>query len=92
MNQMAQFFHVPNIQGYAYAPGPQPNAPGVSHFPWDSWKESPVPWPNVVPSLNALANDPGTPRMRGGQPVINRIATLPADWLTIGGIVRKSQG
>lgn len=49
-----------------------------------------IPWPRAVPVLRVLASDPGTPRMRGGQPVVNRVATLPNDWLKIGGIIQKS--
>lgn len=87
---MAQAFNMPNIVGVAYAPGPQPSSPGNSHLPWDSWKFQQIPWPRAVPVLRVLASDPGTPRMRGGQPVVNRIATLPNDWLKIGGIIQKS--
>lgn len=52
----------------------------------------PIPWPNAVPTINALANDPGTPRERAIIPVINRYALLPTNDLFIGGIVGKSQG
>lgn len=51
-----------------------------------------VPWPNAVPTLNALANDPGTPRARAIIPVVNRYAPLPTNDLFIGGFVGKSQG
>lgn len=85
-------FRIPNIMGGAYLPGAQPNSPGNSHMPWDSYRTNIIPWPKIVPVINALASDPGTPRMRGGQPFINRIGTSPSDYLTIGGVVAKSGG
>lgn len=83
-------FNVPNIVGWAFKPGPQPYDPGNSHQPWDSYKFQAIPWPKAVPVLNVLASDPGTPRMRAGQPFINRFATQPADYFVIGGVVQKS--
>jgi len=85
-------FDIPNIVGRAYAPGPQPHSPGNSHLPWDAWNMRPIPWPKAVPVLRVLASDPGTPRERGGQPFINRIATQPGNYLTLGGVAMKSQG
>lgn len=83
-------FNIPNIVGVSYAPGPQPRDPGVSHLPWDSYRMQAIPWPKVVPVLNVLASTPGIPRQRAGQPFVNRFATLPSDWLTLGGVAQKS--
>lgn len=93
-NFLAAFFRVPDNSGKQYAPGWQPNDPGNSSTPgWNGGQTfMPVPWPNVVPSINALASDPGTPRARAILPDINRYAFLPADNLFIGGFVGKSQG
>ena len=85
-------FHVPNIQGKTYAPGQQPNSPGESYvapiFPY----YSPVPWPNMGPSLNALANHPGIPRDQPIQISNNSVAPAPDNYLFLAGIVGKSRG
>ena len=85
-------FIVPNVQPRFYAPGPQPNSPGESHIPDGNPHFSPIPWPNVVPTLLAWANNPGTPRANAPVPVINRVAPLLENFLFIGGIVQKSRG
>lgn len=78
-----------------YTPGPQPDNPGV---PTASWLNPEVygklhkPWPRVVQSIMALASDPGTARIRAGQPVVNRVATFPDNNLFIGGFIGKTKG
>jgi len=91
---LTALFNLPDNSGKQYAPGWQPNSPGNSSTPgWSGGMDfMPVPWPNAVPTLNALANDPGTPRNRAILPDINRYAFIPADYLFIGGFVGKSQG
>lgn len=91
---LAGLFRMPDNSGKTYAPGWQPNNPGNSSTPgWSGGMDfMPIPWPTAVPTLNALANDPGTPRERAIIPVINRYAYLPTNDLFIGGFVGKSQG
>lgn len=93
-NFLAGLFRMPDNSGQQYAPGWQPNSPGESSTPgWSGGMDYMlVPWPNVVPTINALANDPGTPRARAIIPVVNRYAPLPTNDLFIGGFVGKSQG
>lgn len=89
-------FRVPNIAGRTYAPGPQPNAPGVSFLPWLGHalglSASRQPAPTPVGVINLLIGNPGTPRNRAPVPVVNQYGPLPTDYLTIGGFVGKSQG
>lgn len=91
---LGALFRVPDNSGKRYAPGWQPNNPGNSSTPgWSGGMDfMPIPWPNVVPTINALANDPGTPRMRAVLPDINRYAFLPNEYLFIAGFAEKSQG
>lgn len=91
---LGALFTVPDNSGKSYAPGWQPNSPGNSSTPgWSGGQDfTMVPWPNAVPSLNALANDPGTPRERAVIPVVNTYTFLPEQFLYIGGFVGKSQG
>lgn len=91
---LGALFNVPDNSGKQYAPGWQPNSPGNSSTPgWNGGQTfNMIPWPNAVPSLNALANDPGTPRNRAPLPVIDRYAFLPDQYLFIQGFVGKSQG
>lgn len=91
---LAALFRMPDNSGKRYAPGWQPNSPGNSSTPgWNGGMTfMAVPWPNAVPTINALANDPGTARARAILPDINRYAVLPTDTLFIGGFVGKSQG
>jgi len=91
---LTALFNLPDNSGKVYAPGWQPNNPGDSSTPgWTGGMNfMPVPWPNAVPSINALANDPGTARTRAILPDINRYAFLPTNDLFIGGFVGKSQG
>lgn len=93
-NFLAALFRVPDNSGKQYAPGWQPNSPGNSSTPgWSGGLDfMAVPWPTAVPTLNALASDPGTPRTRAILPDINRYAPLPMNDLFIGGFVGKSQG
>lgn len=88
-------FFMPYIAGQQYAPGPQPYNPGESHQPWAGHmglQYNPLPWPGIVQTINALANNSGTPRSRAILPEVDRYATLPSDYLFIGGFVGKSQG
>jgi len=84
-------FRMPNIQGKRYDPGRQPYNPGESqagngpHF-------SPLPWPNIVPSLVALANHPGVPRAQALQITNNSTAPAPANYLFLAGFAGKSRG
>ena len=93
-NFLAGLFRVPEITGKQYAPGWQPNSPGNSSTPgWNGGTVfEQIPWPNVVPTLNALASDPGTARQRAIQSDVNRYAPLPENFLFIAGFVGKSQG
>lgn len=90
----SNLFHVPDNSGKRYAPGWQPNSPGNSSTPgWSGGLDfTNIPWPNIVPSLNALANDPGTARARAILPDVNAYAFLPTNDLFIAGFVGKSQG
>lgn len=85
---------MPNIQGREYAPGWQPNSPGNSSTPgWTGGMDfNPIPWPTMVPTISALASDPGTARQRAILPDVNRYGVLPEDYLFIAGFVGKSQG
>ena len=88
-------FRIPNIVGRIFAPGAQPYSPGNSHQAWGGhmgMQFSAMPWPTPVQSINALANNSGTPRSRAPIPVVNRYSPLPSDYLIIGGIVEKSKG
>lgn len=85
-------FTIPNIQGRVYAPGNQPNAPGNSHIAWSGPVFHGIPWPKTVPVLNVLANNSGIPRTQAITPVNNQFAQLPSQYLTLGGVVQKSQG
>jgi len=91
---LAGLFRMPDNSGKVYAPGWQPNSPGNSSTPgWNGGNYfNAVPWPNAVPSLNALANDPGVPRERAPIPVVDRYAFLPEQYQFITGFVGKSQG
>lgn len=91
---LGSLFHIPDNSGKTYAPGWQPNDPGNSSTPgWTGGRDFYMqPWPNAVPSLVALANDPGTPRMRAPLPVVDRYAFLPTEFLFIAGFTGKSQG
>lgn len=85
-------FFFPQIAGNQYRPGRQPFSPGESQMDSGGPVFNPIPWPNAVPSLLALANDPGTPRARALQINNNAEAVLPANWLFIAGFAGKSQG
>lgn len=92
---MAPIFKVPYIAGNVFLTGPQPFNPGESVMPWAGhmgMKSTPLPWPGVVGTINALASTPGIPRARAPVPVVNRFGTEPYDYLTIGGFIGKSQG
>lgn len=91
---MAGLFHMPDNSGKVYDPGVQPYSPGVSHIGgWNGGQYfQNIPWPNAVPSLNALANDPGTARARALQIDNNQYAFLPTFDLFLAGFVGKSQG
>jgi len=88
-------FRLPNYLSLFYDPGPQPYNPGQSEYPWGGhmgMQFSAQPWPNVVATVGALANNSGTARMRAGLPVVNRYAPLPEDYMFINGFSGKSKG
>lgn len=85
-------FHFPEISGKKYAPGSQPYSPGVSHADWPGAVFGPIPWPGVVPVLNTLSSNPGTPTGRAVIPVVNRYSPLPMNNLFIAGFTGKSIG
>ncbi len=89
-------FRIPNIAGNVYAPGPQPSDPGESYLPWAGHsigaRNSPMPWPTMVAVFNLNIGNSGTARMRAPLPVVNTYASLPNNYLFIGGMVGKSQG
>jgi len=85
-------FRQPNIVGKFYRPGRQPNAPGESQIDSGNPHFSPIPWPNTVPSLVALANHPGIPRDRAMQISNNSTASLPLNYLFLAGFAGKSRG
>lgn len=92
---MAPLFNIPHIIGHQFAPGPQPFNPGQSVQPWAGHmglKSIGLPWPGIVGTINALASSSGVPRSRAVLPEINRFATEPFEYLTIGGFIGKSQG
>lgn len=89
-------FVVPYIAGASYAPGLQPNSPGESAIeyggiPFGGFYHG-IPWPNAVPSINALASFIGSARDYPIASVNNAVATLPTQSLFIGGFVGKSKG
>lgn len=88
-------FHLPYLANmFVLDPGPQPFNPGVS----DSLAKARLtpftlkPWPNIVPSLNALLSNSGTPRARAPTALVNNWAPVPANYLFIAGFSGKSQG
>lgn len=88
-------FHIPNIVGREFAPGPQPYAPGNSHIPWGGhmgMQFSAMPWPGSVPVLNVLASFQGIARMRAPLPIVNQYATLPSEYLFMNDTAGKAQG
>lgn len=88
-------FRIPNLAGTVYAPGPQPYNPGESVQPWGGFmglKNAITPWPLMVPVINALANNGGTPRSRAPIPVVNQYSPLPSELLYIKGFIGKSKG
>ena len=88
-------FHMPYIAGQVFDTGAQLFNPGESHQAWAGHmglQFNPLSWPGMVPVLSTLANNAGVPTSRAAVPEINRYATLPSDYMTIGGFVGKSQG
>lgn len=85
-------FIIPNIAGNKYDPGPQPNSPGNSVVEWCGCGGTLKPWPNTVPSLIALANNPGVAMNPALAQVNNQFATLPQNYMFIAGFAQKSQG
>lgn len=85
-------FYFPEISGKQYRPGRQPYNPGESQIDSGNPHFSPVPWPNAVQSLVALANHPGIPQGRPIQITNNADAPFPANSLYLAGIVAKSRG
>ena len=85
-------FNFPEISGKVYRPGRQPFNPGESQIDSGNPHFSPVPWPNAVRSLNALANHPGIPQGRPIQITNNAEAVFPSNSLFLAGIVSKSRG
>ena len=88
---VALAFHAPYIAGRRLDPGRQPYAPGESQADSNPSFQA-IPWPSVVPSLVALASNPGTPQAR---PVaVDNNATAPglSNYLYLSGVVGKSRG
>lgn len=86
-------FHMPNITGKFYRPGRQPNNPGESQIDnIDNGAGRMTPWPNAVPVINALANNPGIPRDRALGISNNSDAPLLANYLFLAGVAQKSKG
>lgn len=85
-------FMVPYIAGQFYRPGRQPNNPGESQIDTYDPHFGPIPWPNAVPSLVALASTPGVPRARALGIVNNAVAPDPTNYMFLGGVVGKSLG
>jgi hypothetical protein len=84
-------FNFPYIAGASYAPGLQPNSPGESAMPYGTYFHV-IPWPNAVPSINALSNFAGMPRDYPIAIVNNANAPLPTQFLFFGGFSGKSKG
>jgi len=84
-------FNVPNIVGKQYRPGRQPYSPGESQIDSGNPHFSPIPWPNIVPSVIALANSPGVPRTRALQIANNSGAPGLTNYLFIAGFAGKSR-
>lgn len=91
-SQFSGFFHIPNIVGHNYSTGRQPNASGESVTPWSGAAFELKGWPNAVQSINALANNSGTPHARGAVPVNDAYAFSPENYLFIAGTLGKSRG
>ena len=85
-------FHMPYMASNVYNPGHQPNNPGQTPgFP-NGLNFNLLPWPDTVPTINALSNNPGTPHARGIQIQNNQYASLPSNYLFVSGVVGKSLG
>lgn len=89
---IASLFNFPNISGERFDPGRQPYSPGESQIDSGNPHFSPVPWPNAVQSLVALANHPGIPQGRPVAITNNADAVAPSNWLYIAGFAGKSRG
>lgn len=87
----SMLFSMPNIVGRRYNPGWQPNSPGESSSNWPGAVFGPIPWPNVVPSIVALANHPGIPRNRPQGITNNATSPLLENWLFIANL-QKARG
>lgn len=86
-------FNIPNPASLAYIPGPQPFDPGNSVYQYTgSRADARHPWPPLVPSLLALANNAGHPRDRAIVAVNNRESPRPENYFFISGFVGKSKG
>ena len=85
-------FMVPYIAGRIYRPGRQPNDPGNSQIDSGSPHFGPIPWPNVVGTVSALAWNPGTPVQRPQGIVNNAYSVSPSNYMFIAGVVGKSMG
>lgn len=84
-------FFFPHIASLQYNPGKQIYSPGETCTPIPQ-HFAPTPWPNVVPTINALASHAGVARERGTQIDNNSTAELPSNYLFLAGIIEKSQG
>lgn len=85
-------FRFPNLASLFFRPGRQPYNPGESQMDSGGPAFNLIPWPNAVPSLVALANNPGIARERGLAIVNNSVSSLPENFLFIGGVIGKSRG
>lgn len=88
-------FFIPYVANQFFPdPGQQPLNPGVSVSRSKAF-QSPFtlkPWPNLVPSLNALMSSAGTPRLRAPTALVNNWSPVPANYLFIAGFSGKSKG
>ncbi len=87
----AGLFNIPKIAAQ-YFTGKQVNNPGETVTPWQGAVYHAIPWPNVVPTVNALAFNVGTPTERAGTAVNNSIAPGFTNPYFLAGVVGKSQG
>ena len=85
-------FRAPYIASNIYRTGRQPFAPGESQLDSGGPAFGPIPWPNTVPSLLALASFPGLPRDPALGIVNNSTSDTPNNNLFLSGFSGKSRG
>lgn len=89
---MAGLFRAPVVRPQ-YATGWQPNNPGNSSTPgWvGGMVMNPIPWPTMVPTLNAMGSYYGEARAQPVQVANNQLAPLFQNNMFIAGFVGKGQ-